>query len=283
VVLAGLAAAMVLTAGTLGGLDLAGCLGPTPGVDCVRKLQTAEELSGRVRYLLLAGSGVPVLAGAVLGIALVGRELEQGTAVLAWSFAPSRRRWLLDRWFVVGTALFLLCLMPAVAANYLTAAANPTIDPGSSLTDYALRGWGVPARAIAVYGIASVIGLVVGRVLPGLLVSLVAAWLALVLVGWGTDWWLSRQVTELPLLSSGDLVSEILYRDPTGRLVTYATAIEQLEGTGELPDGNYPMVRMGVPGSEHARVEALETFLLGAVGLLALATGIIVIDRRRPT
>lgn len=275
--------AMFMTAGSLDSLHLGSCFGSSPDSACGPRFAAADNLMGTVQYLLLAGAGAPILAGAILGVAVVGRELDQGTATLAWSFARSRRRWLVSRWFVLGLALVVISALPAAAGSHLVGSADPSVDPGSSLVNYALRGWLVPARAIMVYGIATVAGLVVGRVLPALLVGLIAVWLALVLAGWGLDRWLAGQVTALELRTSGDLVSSILYRDPSGALVTYEVAIQQLEGSGEIPDGNYPIVRMGVPGGRHDGVEAAGSALVLAIGAIALAAAVIGVEQRRPS
>ena len=45
----------------------------------------------------VAATMLPAIAGVILGIAAVAKELDQRTAVLAWSVNSSRRHWLLQR------------------------------------------------------------------------------------------------------------------------------------------------------------------------------------------
>src|SRR5262249_12974542 len=59
----------------------------------------------------VAALAIPVISAVVLGLALVARELEQQTTVLAWSLSPSRIRWLGQRILLLGAGLVLIGLV----------------------------------------------------------------------------------------------------------------------------------------------------------------------------
>src|SRR5574340_701891 len=82
----------------------------------------------------------PLIAGLLLGVPLVGREIEWGTAPLAWTLGRSRRRWLLARAVPLGIALGLILVVPALAAQALQSARDPLVSPWLSFTDSGLRG-----------------------------------------------------------------------------------------------------------------------------------------------
>lgn len=122
--------------------------------------------------LFAAMAIVPWLVGSLVGVVVVGREIEGRTAVLAWSLAADRRRWLLP---AAGMALALVVVLigpSAVLSGELQRAGRPWVAPDATFDNYGLRGLPVFARAVAGLFIGLLAGAVTGRVLTALLWSI---------------------------------------------------------------------------------------------------------------
>jgi hypothetical protein len=89
---------------------------------------------------------VPLLVGLLLGVGLVGREIEGGTAPTVWALAGSRRRWLAGRLIPMLVVLFALLLFAAITSDALAAARVPWQAGRPSFDDAGLHGLGVIAR-----------------------------------------------------------------------------------------------------------------------------------------
>jgi hypothetical protein len=120
----------------------------------------------------------PALLGIILGVPVVARELELRTASFSWALTPSRWRWLLAR--------FLPMLLVRVAGLAVVAWAGTTLFDalwlgryGPDLTEVAAAGVPLVARGLAAVAVALLVGAVVGRTMPALLIAVV------VLAGWG--------------------------------------------------------------------------------------------------
>jgi hypothetical protein len=117
----------------------------------------------------------PYVAGILLGSVVVSREIEHRTAQLGWSLRGSRGRWLLDRLIPVGLVLGLVLMALAAVAVFHEAARMPGIDPRLSFNEYGTSGPPLVARGVAVFAGAVLLGSIVGRQLPALILSGVLA------------------------------------------------------------------------------------------------------------
>lgn len=127
--------------------------------------------------LLFAATGLallPAVLGTFWGAPLVARELENGTHRLVWNQSVTRRRWLLGKILLVGSAAVLVT---GTVAALLTWAARPFDTVVGERFDVLVFG----ARNIAPLGYAAlaftfgtVTGLVLRRTLPAMAVTLVA-------------------------------------------------------------------------------------------------------------
>jgi len=139
-----------------------------------------------VLFLTVAG---PVLMGSVLGIGIVAGDVELGTARIAWSLTGSRFRWIWLR-------LWPIALVGAVIGVLLGAASARLMDltSPSDIFTFQMRGPVVGFHFVIAVAIAMLVGSVVRRVLPGLLVALAMTAGAFVAEGVLLQSWLQGQV-----------------------------------------------------------------------------------------
>jgi len=236
---------------------------------------------------------IPCVAGLLIGVPLVARELESGTASLAWTLNRSRRTWYLRRVIPLAAIVGLALLLPAAATVVMQGASQPDVDPWASFSDGSLRGPAVLVRGLLAMGVGVLAGAVVGRQLPAVIIG---GLLAILLIGFVVpggvqvysatlgEWRAAAQVT------SGDLTLDIGYRDKSsGAVVGYDAAYG---GAPTLPDGSYDenwvqahfdQVVLVVPGPRYPEVAAVECAALGALAVVVLGLGGLIVDRRRPS
>jgi hypothetical protein len=161
-------------------LDQVGSGLPPPGCGAVDAyLLVASDHGAKV---FAAMSIVPWLVGGMIGVVIVGREVEQRTAPLAWSLSPDRRRWLLPRAAVGGALVALLLLLPASLTTELVRLARPWRAPTESFDQFGLYGPLIVVRGLTGFAIGLLAGAALGRVLPALLtagLACAAVWLLL--------------------------------------------------------------------------------------------------------
>lgn len=203
----GAAAAMVWFASTLEALRAASpeCLAgmgtgfvgaeQEPGVACQAITSQYFGTEGFASTLLSLSWAAPFGMGVILGAPLVARELDGGTAQLAWSLSRSRVGWLLRR--IAFIALFGLALLAvlAVTSDLLAAAIFPDRPLGEDFTWYGRRGPLVVARGVGAMAVGVLIGAVIGRVLPAVLASAVVIGLVFAGVSLGLDQWNRAEAT----------------------------------------------------------------------------------------
>jgi hypothetical protein len=263
-----------------------------PLVDtCEAKISAFYEIDQHAAEIMGFGAALPVLAGILIGVAVVGRELEAGTASLAWTLSRSRRRWYLTRALLVGAILGGVLFVPALAANVLEHARQPLVDPGSSFNDGGIRGPVLVMLGLLTYAIAVVAGAVVGRQLPAVIIAL-AVTLAVIL---GLEnglmrWELSLAEWRLAASSSYnvDVVFDQEYRDrATGLIVDQNSVMAAAPQTDGGPDGawidaRYDSVALILPGSRYGDVVAGESAAICGAVLMLLGLGMLVVNHRRP-
>jgi len=222
--------------------------------------------------------------GLFIGVPVVARELERGTARLAWSLAPSRWRWYLANVLPLTIIVAILTFMAGVAIDRYYAVSSPQEDLANSFTGYGIRGGWLASQAVLVFAVAVVVGAVVGRALPAVIVAAVVATAGLV----GGD-----QLHQLILRSEavlvetanvdyeGDLVFEQLFQLEDGSLVGW-----EYFGNRDPFDENgvsrYPEFTALVPGTQYRFVETRMAILLAGATVVTLVIGGSVVSRRRP-
>lgn len=225
----------------------------------------------------------PFLAGAVLGAPVVARELDRGTARLAWSLAPSRLRWFLQR---LGPVLAVVAgsgLAIGIVADWLVGTFAPGAELSQSFVGFHQRGLLVVTSALVVASAGVAVGAIFGRPLPALILALVVGGLSLLAV---TE--LHKEVMRgETVVTSGEVYDEDdLYLDgrfqlPDGSLATWDELVA-VDPTVMENGPAYPYVSLVIPGNRYRAIEIREA--AAHVGLIAifLAAAAVVVERRRP-
>jgi hypothetical protein len=266
-------------------------VGPgAPSAACQASAGEFRSISGAwAGPLMGAVGGVAPLAGLLAGAALVAREIEDGTAAVAWSLAPSRMRWLAGRVVPVAVLLLVLSAVASVAATELAGARYPGLDPTLSFYSGSSHGLTPVAAGLLVFAAAVFAGSILGRVLPALIVGAV---LGLVLVSgvfisegvWfpgqtivvdarvqNTEYKGAYVLDDVVQLSSGEFKS----------LMDIGVSFDSDGNVTGLPPGAAFVARL-IPGTRHPFIDAVEATALAAMTAFLLATTAFVVRRRRP-
>jgi hypothetical protein len=251
---------------------------------------------------------LPLLGGIVLGVPLLGSELETRTATIAWSLGASRRRWLIVRLAILGIGLIAVLTVATIAAEILEGERHALRGylPGEfTFDDYGLHGPLVLLRGLAAFSIGVLVGLVLGRVLPALLVALVAV----ALLWWGVDSarWMGWPEPEILVEEAGHYYMQFGFGpDAAGDGTGWVDAAEQRvtwdqivarSPIGYRPDDedfdsnafdswvyeNFRPITLAIPGQKLRFVEWREGAGLAALTIVLLGTSVLAIERKRPT
>lgn len=285
-----------------------GCLDPhayVPGCEALaQRFQGPADLGTGLLYLAW---GAPFGMGLLLGVPIVSREVESGTASLAWTLDRSRGRWLVARLAFAAMVLVALLVIVMVASGTLAAAIRPQLHLDRDFTWYGHRDWLIVGRGLAALGIGVLVGAAVGRVLPGLLTAAFASVLVFAGVSLAMDRWndslgvvLDTSTPDGARAAEGALWVGSAIKLPDGRIARWedvpAARDAQCgdvdgslytrcdEETGE-PD---PTSLVGwdrgiiVAGSRYPEVLARESGIVAGVGLLMAGAAVSVARRRRP-
>jgi ABC-type transport system involved in multi-copper enzyme maturation permease subunit len=240
---------------------------------------------------------VPILAAMVLGLAVVGRELEQQTTNFAWAIAPSRRRWLGSRLLPVLILLTAIGLIGGGLGDVLLGLRAPYVDAWRNFEGLGARGPAIAGSALLVFGISLLVGSLVGRQLPALLISGAVVGAGIYGVNAVGDAWLQgdAEVATYDEIDPGARSFDSMVRTRAGEIVAWEDAylrfgseVDQI-GTGEIGSGDTGTAKNGltvvtryVPGERYPVAVARLTMLLTLVGALGTALTFAVVHRRRP-
>lgn len=267
-----------------------------------------ENEGGKV---LAAMALLPYAVGLLLGVPLVGRELEARTAATAWGLAGSRSRWLLGRLVPVLLLALVLGTLTAV-----TAAILETTRTGDGLwsnlyQDAELFGAPVVAHVLAGLGIGLLVGAVMGRTLPALIAGGVVAIVLFNVGQQGHDSFLPPSVSlgqgaisntavqpkGAPPLSGADLADaaarildpnlDFRFQTADGRLLSRDAAIATVPaGTTDvgawLVTHDTPIFE-GPSAALTSSWQVRETLAFGILGGLLILLTFPVVERARPT
>ncbi len=298
--LAGFAVALaVLTAAAV---FLAGQLEATGfGSRCVTALQAGLsapvgcESAGRTFYDLQARLVSPVTgllvtvafgAPAFIGVLIIGRELERGTTRLAWSLAPSRWRWFVDRTLPILVVVGVMTLFVGIAMDRLTGAMEPGLDISHAFAGFGQRGGLIASRAIFILALAVLSGALLGRVLPALMLAIVLSYGGLAFGTRVHDEILRHEAIAVPELEARpkDRYIDQRFQLPDGSLIGWEAMYEldppPSDNVEWIP--RYPLVALVIPGERYRFVELREAAALAGGSFVALGLASLVVSRRRP-
>lgn len=278
-----------------------GPAGPGANPSCngpVQAFLTINEAeAGKV---MAAMALLPLAVGLFLGVPLVARELEAGTAPTVWFLAGSRTRWLLGRIAPIVVLLLVLLGGLALASDILWAGREPW-SPALRFGDAGLHGPVVAAKGLAVFGLALLAGAALGRLLPAIIVGTGLA-LVLYLGGemainiWEHDESMRHAVVVNPQnggqddrLFPGGTYFQQWWRTPSRELLNDEQAQAQVPAGTDDMDARYKWlydhfqtVMTGVPGTLYPEWSRIETTGFALIGVAALLVAFPVVSRRRP-
>ncbi len=273
--------------------------GPSPA--CRAVVEEYYGIGGWADQLLVLSFAAPFGMGVLLGAPLVAREIDGGTAQLAWTLSRSRAWWLLRRIGFVAVLVGLLLGALAVTSEILAAALVPDLDLAHDFQWEGRRGWLIVARGMGTLGIGLLVGALVGRVLPAVLASALVIGLAFTGLSLLHDRWLTAeaviwdQATEV--LEPGSKYVGSGIRTTDGSVYTWSEATARgldasyIDEQGRMFASQADMIAgrpLGtdiafvIPGSRYPEVTAREGVMAGAFGLGALGLSALVVRRRRP-
>ena len=250
---------------------------------------------GDASMVLLVMAVIPLVVGMFLGVGLVAREIEGGTAPTMWALARSRSRWLAGRLLppLLGAAALLALL--AVTSEILWAGQAPW-EPALRFDEAGLHGPVVVAKGLAAFGVASLVGAVLGRSLPAFIVATLLVWLGL--AGTGTvarTFWMQAEAQHHVVLVDpnathiafpGGTMTSMGWRTADGRDLDWQTAWEMVPAGEPDPDAwlaaHMTGIYWGVPGTMYPTWNAIETAGYGAIALGAIGATFLVVRVRRP-
>ena len=225
----------------------------------------------------------PFLAGLLLGGPIIARELDRGTARLAWSLGPSRMRWLAQRVLPIVAIAVVACFAVGVIGDRIVALFAPDADLANSFVQFHQRGVLIATNGFLIVSVAIAVGAVVGRTVPTLLLALLMGGVCLVAIAGVDHKLLINEAVPLTENSGNDLQIDSRFQLPDGRLVTWDELMVIDPAAMESPEGiQYPYVPLGIPGSRYREIETREGLIEIAFGLAFLGLGAFVVSRRRP-
>jgi hypothetical protein len=315
----GLTAGMLWFASTLGALrdaspeclaglssGLASPMEEGPSAACQAFLNEYYGLESWASNLTNLAWVAPFGMGVILGAPLVAREIDGGTAQLAWSLSRSRVGWLLRRIaFVTLFGLILLAII-AVASELLTGAIFPDRTLDEDFAWFGRRGAPIVARGVGAILLGVLVGAVIGRVLPAVLVSILVIGLAFTGVSLALDQVNRSEATLQPMFAApgepqqfdvtGMQVAFGIERTD-GDFMTYSEAFDRgltpnftdekgqvFESEEALRSGD-PIGRdavLTIAGEKYPLLVLRDSAVAVFVGLVALALSAVVVVRRRP-
>jgi hypothetical protein len=236
---------------------------------------------------------LPLVVGLLLGVGLVGGEIEGGTAPTVWALAGSRRRWLIGRLVPMLVILVGVLAVAAIASEMLATSMVPWQFGRPTFDNAGLHGPGVVARGLAAFGLALTVGAWSGRMLPSILLSALLA-LLLSVGGFGLlETWVNANAHDIVVPSwfngeydGGQFVGHTQYHLPDGRVIGEGFSRDTFAPPGVDPDAwvasNVKVVAIGVHSPDYPAWLMTEVAVFGAFGIVWIIATFAFVERRRP-
>jgi hypothetical protein len=249
------------------------------------ELQGIGSVATRIANLSQNLAGFfPILAGLLLGAPIIARELDKGTARLAWSLGPSRRRWYVQRVLPILVVVGVTAMTIGVVSEQLVALFSPDVDLTKSFVGFHTRGVLLATEALLVASVAVAVGAVVGRQVPTILLALILGGMTLLAIAEVDNRLLAGETVRLTgenQYGNDLIVGEGRFELPDGRLVTF-DELAVIDPKVMEEGFDYPYVQFGIPRERYREVETREALAQVALSVICLAAGAVVVGRRRP-
>lgn len=255
---------------------------------CRSSIEWGNLLAGAVGILSAAATFAPFPLGIFLGAPLVAREIEHRTAPIAWSLSLSRRRWLAGRAVPLLVLAGVVLLALGQASELLLSTAEET---ELGFRHFGMHGPLLGARGLAVFGIGVAIGLALGRVLPAILMTALAAVALIGALSVGRDQLMRAEAVWLPMGDQSEAVAMVydtgFRSDTTGVVMTWGEAYERFpealsDITGELTVPGTTPVWLVVPPELYGSFVARELGVLMLVLVVVAGLAVVIVGARRP-
>jgi hypothetical protein len=284
-----------------------GVQGEGPSVACQAIAVEYYEAESFASQLINLAWAAPFFMGVILGAPVVAREIDGGTAQLAWSLSRSRVTWLLRR--IAFVAIFAVALLAVIAftSELLASAILPDRTLDEDFTWFGRRGPLIVARGLGALGVGLLVGAIIGRVLPAVLASALVIALVFAGVSLGQDQWNRAEATLLRRDFSGTEMAEteltglgVAFGIETtdGRFITHSEAFDSgLAGNyygdeeGRIYGSEADMAAgrsigyeafLVIPGERYLSIMLRDSVIALVLGAVALMGAAVVVQRRRP-
>ena len=285
-----LVAAAFITAWRLDGAGHTAACAPSletgevpPG--CEARFREFQEIAGREGAIVGGLATIfPTIAGLLLGGPLIAREIERGTARLAWSLSPSRLRWFGHRVLPVLGLLVVGLFLVGLAADRLAASVSIGTDMSASFVGFRTRGILLATQAVLVAATAIGLGAVLGRAVPTLFITFVLGTLLVVAVGNQHAALLVNETVrrgDETAFDPDDFQVDYRFALPDGRLLTWNEIVAEDPSREEFGI-DYPLVALVIPGERYREVETREAVAHVGIALLFVAGAAGMVSRRKP-
>ena len=262
VVLAAFAVELAATGPHLASMAAADGLDSCHGSGCLSMAVyfTASLTTGLYGVLFLLSTGIILLAPAVIGLfwgaPLIARELETGTAALAWNQSLTRTRWLAVKLAVAGLAAMAVTEALSLMQTWWEAPISQAVADGSgagvaqsrfSQLNFASHGITPLGYAAFAFALGVTAGALIRRTLPAMALTLaIFAALQVAMPLWARPHLAPADRTVIPVTSLGAAIPS--ETGPGGTAFTlYALSIPGQPGAWLLSSG--PVNAAGQPVS----------------------------------
>jgi hypothetical protein len=255
----------------------------TPSIACLNLMDIGRWATRISSISLQLVPVFPFLAGLLLGTPVIARELDRGTARLAWSLGPSRMRWFVQRATLMLVITVAACFAIGFVAERIVGLFAPDVDLANSFTAFHQRGVLVATSGFLIASVAIGVGAVVGRTMPTLILALVLSGASVLAIAEVDHKLLVNEAVPLGEGSPDDLQLDSRFQLPDGRLVTWDELMVIDPQAMQSEEGiQYPWVALGIPKTRYREIETREGLIEVVVGILFLGLGAFVVGRRRP-
>jgi hypothetical protein len=178
--------------------------------------------------------------------------------------------------------LVVIAIPLAIASAGLSAALGPQADSTSSPSGIDTAPLLLIARPWAAFSIAAVVGVVIGRSLPTLVLGGLAACLVLGALELTFAGWRESGVVPIDLSVAGSFYVSDGAVTSDGHTVSVSDALATADRLGKPPNELYRFVQLGLPPETRAWMLAGEAGSIAATAGAGLFAAWVLVERRRP-